>query len=240
MEKELINTPQKEEKQKTQIDNTNENSLKSPTNNDIVNGLLNKSINIKDIDRAYQDGEMSEEDYNDILTKYEEAITPQQNNQDQLDLSTLSDIELQELLKNGEIDQETYDSVIENRDLNQQPIEEPVPVEGKYNSVKLFEKFMALKKYINIHLECYDDIEIDELTKMQLITISKIIKDIKQLKENLTFYMDNNFTLEDYKKNIYTYLLFNKSFAESLKKFRNILHLNPDKIIKEKEDNNKK
>ena len=233
-----------------------------PTADEIIDALSNGQMTEDDLNQAVQNGEISEETYNAVLDTLQSG-DPQQEEPAPVDQEVVQTLltnlasgkitldDLDQSLQSGEIDQATYDAVLEgSEDPNvvgdqgaEEPQEQPQAIEAKFGSVKLYEKLIELKKYISIYIESYNDIETEDLTNMQINTLAKLFKDVKTLETNLNFYMEYDFPTEDYKKNLYTYLLFNKEFAEEIKKFRNVLHLNPNKIIadrKELEEKNKK
>ncbi len=112
--------------------------------------------------------------------------------------------------------------------------EEPAPeLTGKFGNLKLYDLMTGLAKYVDIYIDAYNDIETDQLSSIQLSAISKSYRDVLKLKEDLKFYMMNDFATEIYKKNLYTYLMFNKRFSEIIERFRHTLHLNANELIKD-------
>ena len=118
--------------------------------------------------------------------------------------------------------------------------EEPQAIVGTYNNVRLFDHFVSLKEYITAYKSAYNDIEVDQLSKFQVDRLAGLYDNLRKLEANIIFYMNNSFKYEDYKKNLYTYLLFNKQFADEIGKFRKILNLNPKSLTGEDAENKKK
>lgn len=120
------------------------------------------------------------------------------------------------------------------------PMEQPQELTGKFGNVKIYDLMMSLSRYVDIYIDAYNDVETDQLSAIQLASVAKSYKDVLKLREDLRFYMMSDFSSEQYKKNMYTYLLFNKRFSEIIGKFRHALRLNADDLIKDESARNGK
>ncbi len=112
------------------------------------------------------------------------------------------------------------------------PSDQPQELTGKFGNVKIYDLMMGLARYVDIYIDAYNDVETDQLSAIQLASVAKSYKDVLKLRDDLKFYMMSDFSSEQYKKNLYTYLLFNKRFSEIIGKFRHALRLNADDLAK--------
>ena len=221
-----------------------------PSVDEILNALQNGEIDVQTIDQLHNEGQMSDENYQAIVN-----VLNQQNEQaaevTEPDPATvqqivnsytngeITDEDIDLALQNGEIDEPTYNEILaqlQEIQAQEQPTEEPQPIVAKYNQVKLYDHYIKLKKLIDIHIETFSDIEIDQVTDFQIQTIYRCYKNIKELRDNIAFYMINNYTINTYNENLTQYVAMQRDFADEIRKLRNVLHLDPNKIIKEREE----
>jgi len=226
-----------------------------PTPEELYAALQNGEIDIDTIDEMHNNGQISDENYQalvDLINSEqaaEEETNPEEVIQSVVDAylnGEITDEDIDKMLQNGEIDEDAYNQIlqlIQEQMGNDVPQEEPQPIAGKYNQVKLFDYFIKLQKCIQLYMDTYKDIEMDQVSSFQMKGLYRAYKNITTLKNNLDFYMENNFTGNDYKENLTQYITLQRDFADELRKFRHILHLNPNKIIeqrKEEQEKNKK
>lgn len=134
--------------------------------------------------------------------------------------------------------QEQQSSYEENNYNNEQPENEysyeqetqyePSPILNEYKKIKLLDLMIALRRYIIVFKASSKYIEFDSINSVQIKRINNLYDNLSQLLEDLDFYINNVFEFDDYNKNLYTYLLYNKRFSEILTTIRNILKLNKE------------
>ena len=105
---------------------------------------------------------------------------------------------------------------------------EPSPILNEYKKIKLLDLMIALRRYIIVFKASSKYIEFDSINSVQIKRINNLYDNLSQLLEDLDFYINNVFEFDDYNKNLYTYLLYNKRFSEILTTIRNILKLNKE------------
>lgn len=105
---------------------------------------------------------------------------------------------------------------------------EPSPIVNEYKKIKLLDLMIALRRYIIVFKASSKYIEFDSINSVQIKRINNLYDNLSQLLEDLDFYINNVFEFDDYNKNLYTYLLYNKRFSEILTTIRNILKLNKE------------
>ena len=105
---------------------------------------------------------------------------------------------------------------------------EPSPIVNEYKKIKLLDLMIALRRYIIVFKTSSKYIEFDSINSVQIKRINNLYDNLSQLLEDLDFYISNVFEFDDYNKNLYTYLLYNKRFSEILTTIRNILKLNKE------------
>lgn len=221
-----------------------------PTAEEILKAIAEKKMTLDDLEAMHQNGEISDE----LFAEVTQALTDQESQEvieklvSQINSGELSQEDLDTALANGEINSDIYTAVVQQitddpnmaQDETAGPQEEPQPIVGKFDNVRLFDHFVSLKEFITAYKSAYNDIEVDQLSSFQVDRLSGLYNNIRRLETDLIFYINNTFKTEDYKKNLYTYLLFNKQFADEIGKFRHILNLDPKNIMPEEKDDNKK
>ena len=105
---------------------------------------------------------------------------------------------------------------------------EPSPILNEYKKIKLLDLMIALRRYIIVFKASSQYIEFASINSVQIKRINNLYDNLSQLLEDLDFYINNVFEFDDYNKNLYTYLLYNKRFSEILTTIRNILKLNKE------------
>ena len=223
-----------------------------PSVEEIVAAIKDNKMSLEELEAAHQNGEISDETFTEVT----QILTEEENQKvikqlvTQLNSGEITTDDIDKALANGEITEDIYTAVMQqmtddpNMDDSQQPVEnqeEPQAIVAPFDNVRLFDHFIALKEYISTYKSAYNDIEIDQLTKFQVERLAGLYSRLRQLETDLIFYLNNSFKNEEYKKNLYTYLLFNKQFADEIGKFRHVLNLDPKNIMpEEKDDKNKK
>lgn len=221
-----------------------------PTVEEILTALDNGELDLETLEQLHQEGQISDETYEAVIAALSEE---EDDNEDPADIiqrvidgynnGEISDEDINNMLQNGEIDDDTYNKIaqaIQENEESQEPVEVPAPIAGKYNQAKLFTFFMKLKKCIELYIDSYNDIELDQVSSFQMKGLNRAYKNIKELKESLCFYMEHNFAENEYKENLTQYITIQRDFADELRKFRHILKLNPDKLIQQQKEENEK
>lgn len=154
------------------------------------------------------------------------------------DTEVLPPADGEELPPEGEMDVDENGNVIGPGDPSanqpeEMPMDEPQELTGKFGNVKIYDLMSGLARYVEIYIDAYSDVETDQLSAIQLSAVAKSYKDVLKLRDDLNFYMMHDFGSEQYKKNMYTYLLFNKRFSEIIGKFRHALRLNADDLVQD-------
>ena len=113
---------------------------------------------------------------------------------------------------------------------------EPEPVVNDMRDVKLYDLMSALETYIKYFVKAISNIDQSQLSADQNTKMVKYYNDMKKDLDDIGFYMRNDYEVNDYQKNLYTYLLFNKSLAQTIKHVRSVLDLSASDL----EDEDKK
>jgi len=215
-----------------------------PSVEDLVEAIQNGGLSLEEFEELHNQGQISDETYVavlDVLNPQEEQeADPYQEYVDGILNGSITENDLLSEVQNGNLTQDDYNNIMQQVQANQavdgamapEPEVAPQPVEAKFQLVKLFDKFIDLKKILKIYLDAFNNIETDELTKFQLTRLAKLFKEITVLRDNIDFYMDNSFNNEEYNKNLYSYLLFNKDLVDQVRRFRLVLNLDPTEILK--------
>lgn len=114
-----------------------------------------------------------------------------------------------------------------------QPEDEVAPsvLVNDYKKIKLLDLFIKLKQYLGILQKSFNNVEHDAIDVMQTKRLNNTYDELSRLLQDAEFYIDNVYEYDDYNKNLYTYLLYNKKSSELISSFRNTLHL--DKVQEE-------
>lgn len=114
-----------------------------------------------------------------------------------------------------------------------QPEDEVAPsvLVNDYKKIKLLDLFIKLKQYLIILQKSFNNVEHDAIDVMQTKRLNNTYDELSRLLQDAEFYIDNVYEYDDYNKNLYTYLLYNKKSSELISSFRNTLHL--DKVQEE-------
>lgn len=214
--------------------------------------IQNGEMSIEEFDSMHENGQISDEMFEEVNNMLNSAETEEvptaeddiQHYVDGLLSGEITEDDLYNAVKNGELTEDQYNSIIGAANNSEQPIpedgqemmmdpgipEEPEeqleasPIEGQYKVLKIYDKFIELKKYINVYIQAYNKIENDELTSNQLKRLSLLYDEILVLRDNINFFLHSS-NVSDYNKMLYTYLLYNKDFADQIRRFRRILNL---------------
>lgn len=208
-------------------DNTDKEQEDIPTQDDIDQALLSGEITPEDAENAGYDASVVQdpsavdpsqtEDPNAVAV--DGAGMDDQAAVDPTDPNAIAD-------PNASLDQT----------VGQYPEMEPEPIVNDMRDIKLYDLFSALVQYMQYFSKAICNVEQDQLTAVQNGQIYKDYQDVKKTIEDVQFYMENEFENNEYHKNLYTYLLFNKHFAELVKHVRTSLRLNSDTLTKKDED----
>lgn len=106
--------------------------------------------------------------------------------------------------------------------------EEPQLITNEYKKIKLLDLSLALVQYMKVFKNTFRNIEYDRVTDQQLKILNNVYDDLDKTVDGLNFYISNVYEFDEYNKNLYTYLLYNKKLSEILQRFRRTLSL--DKV----------
>lgn len=133
----------------------------------------------------------------------------------------------------------TFDNEPEEQNDPNEISSEPQTLDNDFKKIKLLDLFISLEKYSTFFSSSFKYIEYDNSTQHQLTIINNIYTSLEKVIEDLKFYIQNIYEIDDYNKNLYTYLLFNKRISELLSSFRATLQLNKENVSNTEEHRKK-
>lgn len=104
----------------------------------------------------------------------------------------------------------------------------PAPIQGKYRNLKLFDVMTNLSDLAGSFMTLYSEIDPDQLSSSDYRQLDDNRAQLKSLTADISFYLMNGFSMDDYQKNLFSYLLFQKLFVKIIKNFRRISHLDTE------------
>lgn len=205
-------------------------AAKEDSNDDMTPSVKKKDNNIKISVSIPKDGSKDDKEKDDSDQEdepNEDDPGQQEDDGSEMDPNSVQD-DGTEVGQDGlPIDPDNPDSELDGIDGIPDPLDgmEPDPVINDMRDIKLYDLMVALESYIQYFIKAISTIDQSQLSTDQNTKVLKYFGDMKKDLDDLKFYLQNDYESNDYQKNLYTYLLFNKSLAQTVRHVRSTLAL---------------